>query len=256
MERTEGAKRTERTERTERTGNGTICKIKAENYYRHELKYMISYWQYLQLRSRFRQVMKQDPHVGKNGTYQIRSIYFDNIQDKALREKVFGVAKREKFRIRYYNDNFEQITLEKKIKDNNLCMKVSAPLQENECGRLLKGDLEWMKDHSSSLVQELYGKMKYQQLKPRVLVSYTREPYIFTAGNVRITFDWNVRTTMYHQKFLEEKVYDVETGQCPGEMIMEVKYDAFLPRVIQDMIQSEGIRKQSFSKYAACRTYG
>ena len=246
----------ERTEGAERTGNGTICKIKAENHYRHELKYMVSYWQYLQLRSRFRQVMKQDPHVGKNGTYQIRSIYFDNIQDKALREKVFGVAKREKFRIRYYNDNFEQITLEKKIKDNNLCMKVSAPLQENECRRLLKGDLEWMKDHSSSLVQELYGKMKYQQLKPRVLVSYTREPYIFTAGNVRITFDWNVRTTMYHQKFLEEKVYDVETGQCPGEMIMEVKYDAFLPRVIQDMIQSEGIRQQSFSKYAACRTYG
>lgn len=58
MERTEGA---ERTERTERTGNGTICKIKAENHYRHELKYMISYWQYLQLRSRFRQVMKQIP---------------------------------------------------------------------------------------------------------------------------------------------------------------------------------------------------
>lgn len=227
-----------------------------KEHYRHELKYNVSYWQYLQLRSRFRQVMKMDPHTGKDGTYRIRSIYFDNIQDKALREKVDGVAKREKFRIRYYNDNFEQITLEKKIKDNNICMKVSAGITEKECRDLLAGDLEWMKNHSSSLVQELYGKMKYQQLKPRVLVSYTREPYIYAAGNVRITFDWNVRTTMYHKEFLEEKVYDVEAVQCPGEMIMEIKFDAFLPGVIQDIIQSDGIRQQSFSKYAACRNYG
>ena len=178
------------------------------------------------------------------------------MQDKALREKVNGVAKRGKFRIRYYNDNFTHITLEKKIKDNNLCMKVSAGLKEAECRMLLAGNLEWMRNHPSSLVQELYRKMKYQQLRPRVLVSYTREPYIYAAGNVRITFDWNVRTTMYHQKFLEEKVYDVEAVQCPGEMIMEVKYDAFLPRVIQDLIQMNGVRQQSFSKYGACRNYG
>ena len=231
--------------------------MEVKGKYRHALKYTITYWQYLQLRSRFRQVMKMDSHTRADGTYSIRSIYFDNIQDKALREKVNGVAKREKFRIRYYNDNFEQITLEKKIKDNNLCMKGSAGLSEEECRKLLDGDLEWMKKHSSSLVQELYGKMRYQQLRPRVLVSYTREPYIYKAGNVRITFDWNVRTTMYHGKFLEEKVYDIGAGQqCSGEMIMEVKYDAFLPRVIQDMIQAEGVRQESFSKYAACRTYG
>ena len=98
--------------------------------------------------------------------------------------------------------------------------------------------------------------MLFRSLKPRVLVSYIREPYIYKAGNVRITFDWNVRTTMYHGKFLEEKVYDVETGNSLSEMIMEVKYDAFLPGVIQDIIQSEGIRQESFSKYAACRIYG
>ena len=227
-----------------------------KEHYRHELKYNVNYWQYLQLRSRFRQVMKMDPHTGKDGTYRIRSIYFDNVQDKALREKVDGVSKREKFRIRYYNDNFERITLEKKIKDNNLCMKVNAEITEKECRNLLDGNLEWMRTHASSLVRELYGKMKYQQLRPRVLVSYTREPYIYTAGNVRITFDWNVRTTMYHREFLEKKVYDVKAVQCPGEMIMEVKFDTFLPGVIQDIIQSDGIRQQSFSKYAACRNYG
>ena len=228
----------------------------SKGHYRHELKYSITYWQYLQLKSRLCQVMKTDPHTGEDGTYRIRSIYFDNVQDKALREKINGVAKREKFRIRYYNDDFTQITLEKKIKDNNLCMKVSARLKEKECRMLLEGNLEWMRNHPASLVQELYGKMKYQQLRPRVLVSYIREPYIYAAGNVRITFDWNVRTTMYHRKFLEEKVYDVDAVQCPGEMIMEVKFDSFLPGVIQNLIQMDKIRQQSFSKYGACRNYG
>ena len=49
--------------------------------------------------------MKRDLHTGEDGLYTVRSIYFDNADDKALREKIYGVQKREKFRIRYYNDD-------------------------------------------------------------------------------------------------------------------------------------------------------
>ena len=100
--------------------------------YRHELKYQISPADALALRQRLRAVMKRDPHTGADGLYTIRSVYFDNYGDKALREKVNGVQKREKFRIRYYNDDFSFITLEKKIKHNDLCMKIDAPLTVEE----------------------------------------------------------------------------------------------------------------------------
>lgn len=80
----------------------TVC-------FRHELKYQIGYLQYLELRSRLTAVMKTDSHAGGDGRYLIRSIYFDNYQDKALREKIDGVSRREKFRIRYYNDDFSYI---------------------------------------------------------------------------------------------------------------------------------------------------
>ena len=96
--------------------------------YRHELKYQISPADYHALRQRLRAVMKRDPHTGADGLYTIRSVYFDNYGDKALREKVNGVQKREKFRIRYYNNDFSFITLEKKIKHNDLCMKIDAPV--------------------------------------------------------------------------------------------------------------------------------
>ena len=156
--------------------------------YRHELKYPIAYADYLAIRQRLRPVMRPDGHAGADGRYVIRSIYFDNAEDKALREKINGVQKREKFRIRYYNDDLSYITLEKKIKHNNLCRKIGAELTESECRAVLEGRTDWMMRHPSELVRELYCKMGSWQLRPRVLVSYTREPYVYEAGNVTRTF--------------------------------------------------------------------
>jgi hypothetical protein len=230
--------------------------LEQEKHYRHELKFAIPYADYLAMRARLRAVMTADPHADASGTYRIRSIYFDNSDDKALREKIDGVGKREKFRIRYYNDDFSFITLEKKMKLGSLCLKYDARLTEEECRRLLSGDTAFMRDHPRELVRELYAKMTYQGLRPRVLVSYVREPYVFPAGNVRVTFDSRIRTTLFHREFLTEQVSDISATDAPGDMILEVKYDAFLPELIQDLIQVPGIRQQAFSKYGTCRRFG
>ena len=224
--------------------------------YRHELKFSIPYTEYLAMRSRLRQVMKTDPHASENGSYQIRSIYFDNNDDKALREKNDGLEKREKFRIRYYNDDFSFITLEKKMKIGNLCLKYDAQITEEECRKILRGETDWMKEHPQELVKELYAKMRYQRLKPRVLVSYVREPYVYPAGHVRVTFDSQIRTSLFHQEFLTKEVADISATDTPQDMILEVKYDAFLPEVIQDLIQVKNIRQQAFSKYGISRRFG
>jgi hypothetical protein len=224
--------------------------------YRHELKYEINRADYLALRQRLRPVMKSDRHVGGDGKYIIRSIYFDNYRDKALWDKINGVSRREKFRIRYYNDDFSYIALEKKVKNNGLCMKFKAKLTETECRQILDGDIEWMKDSPETLIQELYVKMKSGLLKPRVLVSYVREPYVYDAGNVRVTFDSQIRTTAFHQKYLEPHVHDISATDSPDTMILEVKYDEYLPEIIGKLIQTRTIRAQAFSKYAACRRFG
>ncbi|MBO4496922.1 MAG: polyphosphate polymerase domain-containing protein [Lachnospiraceae bacterium] len=237
-------------------GNRKEKAVTQEKHFRHELKFAIPYSEYLALRGRLRAIMTPDPHVSDDGTYRIRSIYFDNSDDKALREKEDGIQKREKFRIRYYNDDFSFITLEKKMKIDNLCLKYDAPISEEECRRILSGDTGFMKDHPEELCRELYAKMIYQRLRPRVLVSYLREPYIYRAGNVRVTFDSEVRTTLFSREFLTEKVSDISATDTPRDMLLEVKYDAFLPEIIRDIIQIPGLRQQAFSKYGACRRYG
>ena len=224
--------------------------------YRHELKFEIPYADYVAMRTRLSLIMKSDPHVNSDGRYRIRSIYFDNSDDKALREKIDGIAKREKFRIRYYNDDFSFITLEKKMKINDPCLKYDAVITEEECRKILKGDTSWMLDSDNELIKEFYAKMKYQRLKPRVLVSYVREPYIYQAGNVRVTFDSKIRTTLYDQEFLKENVSDLNAADTPEYMLLEVKYDKYLPDIIRDVVQMNGARQQAFSKYGACRRYG
>ena len=224
--------------------------------YRHELKYDIGYFDSISLRARLCRIMQRDRNVNTDGKYTIRSIYFDNYQDKALKEKINGIAKREKFRIRYYNDDLSYITLEKKIKDNDLCMKLGAEISEAECRQLLAGELAWMRKHEQELVRELYVKMKSELLRPRVLVSYTREPYVFPAGNVRVTFDSNIRSTLFHQSFLERDVRDVCVFDAPEHMVLEVKYDDYLPEIVSCLIQTGTCRQTAFSKYGACRRFG
>ncbi len=230
--------------------------MKQNNAYRHELKFHISYADYLALQSRLCPVMKPDPHAGSDGRYLIRSIYFDNYNDKALREKMNGIQKREKFRIRWYDDDLSLIHLEKKMKLNNLCLKLSVPLTEDNCRALCSEKPAWMPEHPSELVKELYCKMTLQQLRPRVVISYLREPYIYGPGNVRVTFDSNIRTSLFHRDFFKKELSDISADDIPGDMILEVKYDNFLPEIIAVLLQTEGLYQQAFSKYGACRRYG
>jgi SPX domain protein involved in polyphosphate accumulation len=194
-----------------------------------------------------------DPHT-IDGKYLIRSLYFDNLNDKALREKVDGVNMREKFRIRYYNFDTRIIHLEKKSKFNGLGTKYHAPLTEEEAQKIVDGDIDWMIDSPHSLIQELYCKMKYQGMRPMTIVDYTREPFIYGPGNVRVTLDYDIRTGMNRTDFLNPECVTIPAGDAP--IILEVKWDAYLPEIIRDAVQIPGTRVQAFSKYAQCRIYG
>lgn len=221
--------------------------------YRHELKQEISYLDMLVLRQRLLAVMQRDLHAA-DGKYEIRSLYFDNARDKALREKTDGVNVREKFRIRYYNGDSSFIKLEKKSKINGLCLKESARLTKEETQAIIDGNVGWMKDSNESLIRELYIKMITQGLCPKTIVDYTREPFIFAPGNVRVTLDYNIRTGMLGTDFFNMSCTTIPAGE--DTIILEVKWDEFLPDIIRDIVQLKNGRAGAFSKYAACRIYG
>lgn len=220
--------------------------------YRHEYKHEISRSDMLVLRSRLSAVMKKDSHA-VDGKYFIRSLYLDNATDKALKEKINGVNVREKFRIRYYNLDTSVIFLEKKSKINGLCLKESTSLTKEMAQAIIDGDYEWMMKSNEPLIQELYSKMMSQGLRPKTIVDYEREPFVFLPGNVRVTLDYNIRTGLNCVDFLNPECITVPVGDT---VILEVKWDEFLPDIIRDAVQLPSCRTGTFSKYAVCRIYG
>ena len=220
--------------------------------YRHEWKHEISHADMLILRQRLKFVMRQDAH-GQNGKYFIRSLYFDTPGDTALREKLDGINIREKFRIRYYDLDPSLIHLEKKSKRNGLGKKDSVDLTAAEAQAIVDGNLEWMREDRRPLVRELYEKTRSQGLRPKTIVDYTREAFTFSAGNVRVTLDYSIRTGLRGTDFLNPECVTVPVEGDP--IILEVKWDAFLPSVIRDIVQLEGRHTSAFSKYAICRIY-
>ena len=220
---------------------------------RHEWKHEISFSDLLVIRQRLSAVAKRDVHA-VNGKYLIRSLYFDNIADKALREKLDGISCREKFRIRYYNGDSSVIHLEKKSKIGGLGNKQSANLTAEEAQWIVAGKLDWMLHSNRPLVQELYVKMISQGLRPRTIVDYTREPFTYAPGNVRVTLDYDIRTGLSCVDFLNT---DCSTIAVPGDpIILEVKWDEFLPEIIRDAVQLDNRHVGAYSKYAASRMYG
>lgn len=220
--------------------------------FRHEIKHEINFSDLLTIRHRLYAVAFPDAHAIK-GKYYVRSLYFDNPTDKALREKTNGVPVREKFRMRYYNGDLSMIRLEKKTKANRLSSKESAPLTAQQAQRIADGDLVWMLDSEYPLIQELYSKMQTQGIAPKTIVDYTREPFVYPAGNVRVTLDYSLRSGFQRTDFLNP---DCVTVPISDAIIFEVKWDGFLPDIIRDAVALADRCEGAFSKYAACRIYG
>ena len=223
--------------------------------FRHEWKHPLHLADLQEIRGRLGRVMDLDPHAGPGGKYEIRSLYFDTPGDNALLEKVNGVNRREKFRLRYYNGDVGLIHLEKKIRISGLCGKRSALITAQEAQAIVDGDLAWMSGAADRpLVIELAANMRTRGLRPKTIVDYTREPFIYAPGRVRVTLDYNLRTGLRRIDFLNPDCVTIPPGDAP--VILEVKWDAFLPDVVRDAVQLKYRQAAAFSKYAACRIYG
>lgn len=219
---------------------------------RHEWKHRISFCDTLSLRLRLGAIMQPDSH-GDGGKYRVRSLYFDSPEDKALREKLDGVSRREKFRLRYYDGDISTLHLEKKSKNAGICTKESAPFSAGELDKLLSGDIRWMEESPHALIRELRGKLLSESLRPVSVVDYMREAYVYAPGNVRVTLDSDIRTAFSPLDFPRT---DSPTLAPPdAAVILEVKWDSFLPDIIRSAVNLPGRHSAPYSKYAACRAY-
>jgi len=222
--------------------------------YRHELKFFINQHQFYIIRQRLKSLMSPDSNVGSSGEYHIRSLYFDDMNNKALHEKLGGIRDRVKYRIRIYNVQDDVIHFEKKIKLNDYIAKVKEPLTREMYEQIAAGQFEVLNNPEKPLLLELYHEMNRHLLRPKVIVDYVREPYVCHNGNVRITFDKELRTGLHSTDLFCKQLKPVRAID-ENLIILEVKYDEYIPDYIKFALQLEGLNRQSASKYVICRKF-
>lgn len=224
-----------------------------QSEFRHELKYLISSAQVQMLRTRLSGVVSLDSHAS-NGGYRIRSLYFDDYDDRCFYENENGVSPREKFRIRIYNASPDRIMLECKRKERGKTHKTACPLTLEQTMLLMRGIPVSHIAEQPVLLRKLTTKMITQQMHPVVIVEYDRIPYVYRNGNVRVTLDTNICSSNEVGHFLNEFIPRRPIMPL-GQQLLEVKYDAFLPDFLYRSLALNSLSQTAFSKYYLCRKY-
>ena len=219
---------------------------------RHELKYYINYNAYYILRERLKKIIQMDENMPNEDGYLISSIYFDDMYHSAINEKIAGSRFRKKFRIRSYERNNQLIRLECKGKYNEYISKISAKLSLDEYYGILNGDYDSLILRDERVCKELFCYNRTTLLKPVVVVEYRREAYVSPFGNVRITFDKDISASsgvldMFSMEYRTKKVLP------DGIMVLEVKYDDYIPSYILEILQTTMTEHCAVSKYVMCR---
>lgn len=221
---------------------------------RHELKYLVTDAEIAMLKNRVNHLIGIDKNATSSGMYSIRSLYFDDYENRCYYENENGLDPREKFRIRIYNHSSERITLECKRKERGKTLKTSCPLTVEQTRMLMEGKPLPDISHQPEVLRKLTFQMMTRRMRPVVIVEYDRIPYVYKNGNVRITLDTNIASSKDVRCFLDDTI-PKRPVMPSGQQLLEVKYDEYLPDFIYRNLQLHSLQQTAFSKYYICRRF-
>ena len=221
-----------------------------ETVFRKEIKYLINSGTSILLQQKLDKIMERDIH-GENGNYFIRSQYYDSIDDQDLWDNLKGMYEKRKIRLRIYSLSDSTVKLEFKCKNGADGVKYSLPIRREEALLLEQGDASFLLDYGTELAMRLYLRITQGCYRPKTIIDYQRLAFAYPAGDVRITFDTDIRGTLYPYG-LFENAGTMALGSTE-QVLMEVKYTGFLPDMIAEVLREADELSASHSKYSRAR---
>ncbi len=219
---------------------------------RREIKYYINVADYHSIIGKVSSIFAKDQNCTKDGGYIVRSLYFDNKSNKEYYQKIDGVEKRKKIRMRIYNYNPDLIKMELKNKFNNLIRKESFLIKHADIKKIISGDHEKLLDYKNNIAAKIYKYFIMDFYRPVVLIDYSREAYSYNLNQIRITFDRDLKKTETDigDLFVNKKMSNVIDNR---KIIMEIKFNNTLPIWIKNILQLPRFERCSISKYTLSR---
>lgn len=221
--------------------------------YRHELKFKISDAAAEVLKQKLSLILKKDKNAFyEDGSYLIKSLYFDDRESSSYYEKLDGVLYRKKYRIRTYNDDEKFIRLEKKMKHNNMTAKEQMLISKDIYSKILNGKINEI-DNPQGLLLEFLNEYKNKGLVPSIIVGYHRIAFTYPISDVRITFDSHIQSGLYNYDLFNKKASNYTIIEY-GKQVLEVKFNEVLPLHIANILNDIPTCREAVSKFAICRS--
>lgn len=221
---------------------------------RREEKYVLYLQEAMQYQGQFSRLLMTDA-FSENGSYMVRSLYFDTIDDKDFFDKITEQNNRRKIRLRIYSPQDKTAKLELKQKENIYQKKRTLTITREDAEALIHGDFSVLLHYPETFAGELFFLMSSEGYRPKTIVEYQRRAFMAKENNIRLTFDSDIRATessfdLFAETLPLQPVFD------PAKMIFEVKYDKFMLGYIAEIISTINRRNISSSKYCMGRTVG
>lgn len=221
--------------------------------YRHELKFKISDAAAEVLKQKLSLILKKDKNAFyEDGSYLIKSLYFDDRESSSYYEKLDGVLYRKKYRIRTYNDDEKFIRLEKKMKHNNMTAKEQMLISKDIYSKILNGKINEI-DNPQGLLLEFLNEYKNKGLVPSIIVGYHRVAFTYPISDVRITFDSHIQSGLYNYDLFNKNASNYTIIEY-GKQVLEVKFNEVLPLHIANILNDIPTCREAVSKFAICRS--
>ena len=216
-----------------------------KTFKRFEMKYLLTKEEKEEVLSVLKTKMKLD----KYGRTTIRNIYFDTDTYRLIRRSIEKPVYKEKLRLRSYQSvkPEDEVFIELKKKYKSVVYKRRLSLSERQTMEAFLKNTPLPVE--SQIAKEIeYFREFYQDLKPKVFLSYEREAYYALDGSdFRVTFDENILYRNHHLS-LGAEVFG--TPLLNEQMtLMEIKTSGGIPLWMSHVLTKHQIYKTSFSKY-------
>ncbi len=225
----------------------------ALRFRRLECKYVLDAATRADVESALRPYLRLAGHAKDgDGTYTVRSLYFDDPVWSAFHAKIDGLRSRSKFRLRTYGRSEHDPApwfLEQKGRQDGVVWKHRAPL-----GRTFDPCLRGEALTAAILANVAPGAVRdrfefavlRQRIAPGVLVDYRRRPYSGAfAPDFRVTFDDLVTGTATDRLFGS---MPAPRQLLPGSSVLEIKFAHAVPAWFHAVVQSRELQRRSISK--------
>ncbi len=234
--------------------------LDTEKFFRYEFKYVITNKLREKIQKDISYFMQIDNHAlsKTDNKYFVRSLYFENYNNSNFYEKIDGVRKRKKYRLRTYEkkeNSKNLIFLEQKSRFENHVTKYRKKIYKDDLNLFYNNNkvFDLLNRYDDNIIRSFLYDYTKKNIRPKVLVDYYRTPYISNFDmNFRLTIDQNIIVSRSSELF---KSSNRKINSLLDHSILEIKFRRRIPSWFHKMIMGYNLQRISISKFVLGMKY-